>query len=122
MEAISNVQSTPPVVNSDPTPAPQPVKFLSGKLEQTEEAAESKKPKEKKSKVDVNKMVKAYNQFVQTVGTKLSFVKDDASGRMVILVKDQTTGKVIRQIPSKEMLELLAKMKNLEGMLFNGES
>ena len=119
---MDSIHTVPPSSNMSPNgsdnPAPA-VKLPSGKLPPVEHKSAPEKPAPKKSKVDINKMVKSYNQFVKTVGTKLNFVKDEASGEMVILVKDQSTGKVIRQIPSKEMLALLAKMKNLEGMLFN---
>jgi flagellar protein FlaG len=37
----------------------------------------------------------------------------------MITVIDESTGKVIREIPESEILELAAKMKEMVGMLFD---
>ncbi|MFQ6614427.1 MAG: flagellar protein FlaG [Fidelibacterota bacterium] len=126
MDTIQEVSPAPAGVKSEVVPEPSPVNLPpvnlpQGKITPTEEKKKSSESGGEKPRVNVKKLVKAYNDFARTIGTKLTFVQDSASGRMVILVKDQETGKVIRQIPSQEMLELLAKMKNLEGMLFNKE-
>ena len=42
-----------------------------------------------------------------------------ASGRMMVTVVDESTGKVIREIPSQEILELAAKMDEMVGMIFD---
>ena len=49
----------------------------------------------------------------------LQFSVDAASGYTMITVKDDTNGKVIREIPSKEMLNLAAKMDEMIGLLFD---
>ncbi|NOZ74581.1 MAG: flagellar protein FlaG [FCB group bacterium] len=121
MDAIQDISPASSATQSEPVAAPSPINIPTGKVAPAEEKKQSSGQSEERPKVDVKKIVKAYNSFVKNIGTKLSFVQDDASGRVVILVKDQDSGKVIRQIPSKEMLELLAKMKNLEGMIFNKE-
>ncbi|RMF06389.1 MAG: flagellar protein FlaG [Candidatus Neomarinimicrobiota bacterium] len=117
MDGIQEIQRVPTAAIQAESP-PQ-VHFPTGKGSDPDSGKARGSEKKEQPAVDVNKMIKAYNSFVKKVGTKLSFTKDEASGRVVILVRDQETGEVIRQIPSKEMLELLAKMKNLEGMLFD---
>jgi flagellar protein FlaG len=46
----------------------------------------------------------------------VQFIKDDSSGADVIKVVDDSTGEVIRQMPSEE---LLGFMRNLTKMLGN---
>ena len=42
-----------------------------------------------------------------------------ASGKMMVTVVDESTGKVIREIPSQEILDLAAKMDEMVGMIFD---
>ena len=49
----------------------------------------------------------------------LQFSVHKASGQMMITVIDESTGKVVREIPSSEILELAAKMDEMVGMIFD---
>ncbi|RZB35855.1 MAG: flagellar protein FlaG [Desulfobacteraceae bacterium Eth-SRB2] len=49
----------------------------------------------------------------------LQFSVHKASGQMMITVFDESTGKVVREIPSSEILELAAKMDEMVGMMFD---
>ncbi len=42
--------------------------------------------------------------------------------RIAVVVSDQVTGKVIREIPPKELQQLYVKMNELIGMIFNGSA
>ena len=42
-----------------------------------------------------------------------------ASGQMMVTVIDESTGKVVREIPQSEILELAAKMDEMVGMIFD---
>ena len=44
-------------------------------------------------------------------GVHVNMVHDKASGRTVLRVKDATTGEVVDQIPSEELLRLYATMR-----------
>jgi flagellar protein FlaG len=66
---------------------------------------------------EVDKAVKAVNDFVSTVNSSLKFSTDEDSGQMVVKVIDNTTQEVIKQIPSKEMLEMAKALNNLKGLL-----
>lgn len=46
----------------------------------------------------------------------------DRGEKISIVVADKETGKVIREIPSKEIQELYAKMNELAGMILNGRA
>lgn len=49
----------------------------------------------------------------------LRFSVHKASGKIMITVIDETTGEVIREIPSLELLNLAAKLDEMVGILFD---
>jgi len=49
----------------------------------------------------------------------LRFSVHKASGQIMVTVIDESTGKVIREIPQSEILELAAKMDEMVGMIFD---
>ena len=74
------------------------------------------------------------SRAVQTIQRNLEFRVDDATGRTVITVKDSESQEVIRQIPSDQLLELSARLQEIEsqkqsnaqidaqGVLFTGKT
>ena len=62
------------------------------------------------------------NRAIQVVQRSLEFRIDDASGRTVITVRDSDSEEVIRQIPSDQLLELSARLQEIESQQrSNGE-
>ena len=55
--------------------------------------------------------------IIHDVRLKFSVHKD--TGRIVITVTDETTGKVIREIPPAELVEFSAKFDEVVGKIFN---
>jgi flagellar protein FlaG len=53
---------------------------------------------------------------------KLNFSVDRASNEVVVTVVDDDTGKVIRQIPAKEALDLAAKIEEVTGLIFDKQA
>lgn len=53
---------------------------------------------------------------------KLSFKVDDESGQMFVEITDQSSGEVIRQLPSEEVLRLHKNMEDLVGILLNKQA
>ena len=49
----------------------------------------------------------------------LNFSVHQASGKIMVTVTDETTGEVIREIPSSELLNLAAKLDEMVGILFD---
>jgi flagellar protein FlaG len=50
---------------------------------------------------------------------ELSFSVDQSSDQIVVKVTDANTGKVIRQIPSEEMLRLSRNIKEMIGLFYD---
>ena len=62
------------------------------------------------------------NEFMQSMQRNLKFSVDEVSGESVIAVHDAKTDELIRQIPSKEALELIHNMDRVIGLLFKAEA
>lgn len=63
------------------------------------------------SKPEIREAVSQVNDFIQRVQRDLSFSMDEGSGETIISVTDSESGKLIRQIPSEEVLALAGILK-----------
>lgn len=72
--------------------------------------------------IDSAELVEKANKHVETFSTKISFSYDPERQRTTILVTDKETGKLIRQIPQEEMIQLMEKMEEIAGIIFNGRA
>ena len=68
-------------------------------------------------KRQVEAAVKAVKEFIQPMASNLAFEMDDDSGRTVIKITEASSGELIRQIPSEEMLEIAKALDRLQGLL-----
>jgi flagellar protein FlaG len=57
--------------------------------------------------------------YLKSTGRNLNFRVDDATGQTVVTVRDATTGDVIRQIPSEEVLRLARSLGESSAALFD---
>ena len=70
------------------------------------------------SSEQVRQAVEAVKQMVKsTNANSLDFSIDEQSGKTVVRITDADTGEIIRQIPSREMLEIAHSLDKLQGML-----
>ena len=65
----------------------------------------------------VEEAVKAANKTVQSLSPNLEFSIDKDSERTVVKIVDRQTNEVIRQVPSKEMLEIAKAIDKVQGLL-----
>lgn len=77
---------------------------------------------------DLDIAVEEIQSFLQVQNRNLAFSIDDDTKRSVVTVKDSSSGDVIRQIPSDEVLRLAERIKDLQqdigssvGVLLNKE-
>ncbi|WP_051640663.1 flagellar protein FlaG [Thiomicrorhabdus sp. Milos-T2] len=68
--------------------------------------AQSKEATGLSEKVELGNVVERLNKQLEKLQNYLRFEKDDASDKMVIFIKDTQTDEIIRQIPSKEFLDI----------------
>ena len=60
--------------------------------------------------------------FVQDAQRNLNFSVDEASGQFVVKVVDGDSGKLIRQIPSEDLLRLAEQLESMRSLLFKAEA
>lgn len=65
----------------------------------------------------VQEAVREVARVVQPKASNLQFSIDDDSGRTVVRVVDGSTGDVIRQIPSEEIMEISRNIERMQGLL-----
>jgi flagellar protein FlaG len=65
----------------------------------------------------VRDAVAAINQAAKALNNSVQLSLDSGSGRAVVRVIDSETGKLIRQIPSEEALELRQALDRIAGLL-----
>lgn len=71
---------------------------------------------------ETSEIVDKMNDFLQSFSTKLQFKFDPESSATKILVMENGTDRVIRQIPPEEMVQLSEKMDEISGIIFNSEA
>lgn len=72
-------------------------------------------PVEKQQEVEA--AVKAVKDFIEPMAGNLEFQLDDETGKTIIKIVDSSSGELIRQIPSEEMLEIAKALDRLQGIL-----
>ena len=84
--------------------------------------SDTKKSEIKKyiKKQDFNDAIISVNKYVEMFNNKVSFSIDEKS-REIIYVYDKETNKLIRQIPPEEMIQLIDKLEEIAGIIFNNK-
>jgi flagellar protein FlaG len=84
-------------------------------------ASEPDNPADEKqiSEKDLEKAVEDLQKIAANLKSRLSFSTDESTGKTVIRVLDDDSGKIIRQIPPEDMLRLSARMDEVIGVLFD---
>lgn len=80
---------------------------------------------------DLDRAIEAVAGYVQNIARDINFSVDETTNKTVVTVTDQDSGKVIRQIPNEEMLEISRNLEDaqrrsadkvLKGLLFEGDA
>ena len=80
------------------------------------EAREEKQP----DKDDVIELAANVKQNLKVIhDVDLQFSVHDASGQIMVTVREEATGEVIREIPPSEILNLAAKFDDMVGLLLD---
>lgn len=78
--------------------------------------------KDQEHKQQITNAVKDINNFFQIAQRSLGFSIDEASGHMVMQIKDTETNEIIRQIPGEDVLKLAKRLDDLTGVLFKAQA
>lgn len=97
--------AAPRPVSSEPRPVPNPAP----------EQLTQNEPDPK----DVKQAAEGVNAFLKSSGSHVKFEVHEATKKMIVEVIDDTTQEVVRTIPSKELLDLAAKIGEMVGLLLD---
>lgn len=85
----------------------------------TKEEVEDEKPQEDSPKI-TQKLLSELEQDIEAIHSiGLQFSMHNETGRTMIKIMDKTTEKLIREIPSEDVLNLAAKIEEMIGILFD---
>lgn len=59
---------------------------------------------------DIHVAAALIDQYLRSAGRELSFAVDDATGIVVVSVRDPNSGELIRQMPSEEVLRIASNL------------
>jgi flagellar protein FlaG len=74
-----------------------------------------------KINIDVSEALKNTINVARTFNRQIHFSFHKELGKMIVKIVDSQNNKVIRQMPSDELVELAIKAKNFKGLLLNKE-
>ena len=67
----------------------------------------------------ISRIAEAMDSYVQSIQRELKIQVHEGTGDIMVRVTSQDNGKVIREIPPKELLDLAARMEEMAGILFD---
>jgi len=73
-------------------------------------------------KEELNNITQALNSISSSLNKKIHFQVHKATNRTMVEVIDRNTNEVIREIPPKEFLDLVARMHQYMGAIFNKQA
>ena len=84
---------------------------------------EKGKAEEEKKSADLSQIAEVamdlQNKMQVLHNVDLNFSVHEASGTIMVTVVNEDTGEVIREIPSRELLDLAAKLEEFIGLIFD---
>lgn len=108
-------------LNGYPAPAPAPTPRESAPAVDVVAAAKAPAPVQQPSSPATQKQIDAAFEKVKVAmsskASALQFSLDDSTGTTIARVVDTETGELIRQIPSKELLEIARALDKMQGQL-----
>lgn len=88
-------------------------------IEQISDSNKVNQQSQSGSKETLKKTVDDLNDQMDILNTNISFGFNDKIDMMYIDVKEKSSGKIIRKIPTEEAMSLSEKMKEIVGMIFD---
>ncbi|WP_299546831.1 FlaG family protein [uncultured Helicobacter sp.] len=97
--------------------APTKTQAIQKEMESINEEQKIQEQKEK-----LNELAQQLNKELNPLNTNVTFgFSEDIEG-LYVTVSERDTNRVIRKIPSDEAMELMAKMKEVVGIIFNKQA
>lgn len=114
------VGTAPPPVREVSRKQEEPVPVREAPPEMAQEETEEPNEDLLKDVLEVLKAHTAENASMSNIG--FEYGVHEGTGRMTVTVVDKDTDEVIREIPSERILDLMSKMEELVGILFDAKA
>lgn len=121
IRSVGNNQTT--VVSADKGPAPAAPAFESkpavapAQLETAVQQPDANPPA-----AQVAEALQSINKTIQVMAQNVEFSVDEESDRAIVKVVDRETKEVIRQMPTKEALEIAKALDRVQGLLIRQQA
>ena len=69
------------------------------------------------SETEIKHALEEINRFITPVNGNIEFAQDEDTGKTLVKIVDTQTKTVIRQIPTKEAVEIAKELNRLQGLL-----
>ena len=86
------------------------------------EKAQNRSAQERKTEEVFEKVNERINELVQSFQRHLHFEVHDKTGIMFVRVTDAKEGKILRELPMKEVLDTLARIQEAVGLLMDNKA
>lgn len=87
---------------------------------QTDQVSVAKNEEQKNSiEKDLDKVTKKLNDQMESLKTNIRFAYNDKIDSMYVNVLEQDSGKLIRKVPSDEMMKLTEHFREIIGLIFD---
>ncbi|MBQ2593563.1 MAG: flagellar protein FlaG [Candidatus Riflebacteria bacterium] len=116
--SFSNYKSNVDVPSSPEAPEIEKPELQDVQLMSTK-AAENFSDESEEQKEKLENAIKKLNETAKVFNRSLKFKMHEATHRTMISVIDTDTDKVIREIPGEEALDMVAKMQEYLGLIFD---
>lgn len=94
----------------------------SSEIQQQRLQAQEEKDNTEEQKQKLNELAQQLNKELSPLNTSIAFnFSEDIEG-LYITVSEKDTNRLIRKIPSDEAMQLMAKMKEIVGMIFDKQA
>lgn len=115
---ISNYSPAPPEIMLKDASVSKPVEV--GKPEAGKNQSQSQeKGKEQLTREDVDQLKDSLNKFMEKFDTDLQFELHEGTHRMIVRFVDQKNQRVIKEFPAHELLDTLAAIQEVVGILLD---
>lgn len=121
--SVSSVQIAPVVSQASTVEAPPTMETTVTNGQQrdvdVQQAATSTEQTQPGDKKKVEAISAAMNHFVQLMNADLQFSVHEKTGRVMVKLVDESTKEVLKEIPSEEFLDMVAKIQEYVGMMID---
>ena len=121
VKIVESAVNSPVINNNENRAVVQKAGLENDKLKVQTESADKAKEKDKKelTKDEINEINGVLNTFMNTIDSDLHFVLHDKTKELMLQVVDRRDNKVVKEIPSRDMLDVIARIRESVGALFD---